>query len=232
MYLPTKPSETLADQKCYICANVLLASLTRLHPSSHLSSASPVPAIFMSRVDDLRFVITASGPTTLWPREAASRSGLNQIGILRFENSKSFLGFPVEPRVGSKEKIHFFQSALIRFGVKGPHYGNREGIARTKDIKGLLSDVLEHDGAKKNLRDCVSVLSLLSILSTSQVLTVHPFPMLHPTTPHALPLARTCKGKISAGYSHGTVSQVAPNPAVKTKVKVAAAAPYCAPWSG
>ena len=30
-------------------------------------------------------------------------------------------------------------------------------------------------------------------------LTVHPFPIHHPTTPHALPLARICKGKISAG---------------------------------
>lgn len=83
-------------------------------------------------------------------------------------------------------------------------------------------------------RTCVTVLVCflsLELLSTSQILlTVHPFPMLQPTTPHALPLARTCKGKISAGYSHGTVSQVAPNPAVKIKVNVAAAAPYCAFW--
>jgi len=44
-------------------------------------------------------------------------------------------------------------------------------------------------------------------------------------------LALTCNGKISAGYSHGIVSQVAPNPMVKMKVKEAAAAPYCAACS-
>lgn len=49
--------------------------------------------------------------------------------------------------------------------------------------------------------------------------TVHPFPMDQPTTPHALPRARTSNGKISAGYSHGTVSHVAPKMAVKRKTK-------------
>ena len=49
--------------------------------------------------------------------------------------------------------------------------------------------------------------------------------MLQPTTPHALPLARTARGKISAGYSHGTVSQVAPKTAVKMKTMAAAPAP-------
>lgn len=63
------------------------------------------------------------------------------------------------------------------------------------------------------------------------MLTVQPLPTDHPTTPQALPLALTCNGKISAGYSHGIVSQVAPNPMVKMKVKEAAAAPYCAACS-
>lgn len=49
--------------------------------------------------------------------------------------------------------------------------------------------------------------------------------MGQPTTPHALPLARTSRGNISAGYSHGTVSQVAPKIAVNRNTKNMAAAP-------
>lgn len=77
----------------------------------------------------------------------ATRSGLNQIGILRLEDGESFFSFPVEPRVGSKEKIHLLQSALVGFRVKGPDYGYRESVARAEYVKGLLSDVLKHDGA-------------------------------------------------------------------------------------
>ena len=54
-----------------------------------------------------------------------------------------------------------------------------------------------------------------------------PLPIDQPTTPQALPLARTSKGKISAGYNHGTVSHVAPNVAVKRKIM--ATAPELAP---
>ncbi len=53
--------------------------------------------------------------------------------------------------------------------------------------------------------------------------TSHPFPILHPTTPHAFPLARISSGKISAGYSHGTVNHVAPKMAVNRKTKNVAA---------
>ena len=49
---------------------------------------------------------------------------------------------------------------------------------------------------------------------TSHVLTHQPLPIDQPTTPQALPLARTWRGKISAGYNHGTVSHVAPKIAV------------------
>lgn len=54
--------------------------------------------------------------------------------------------------------------------------------------------------------------------------------MLHPTTPQALPRARTASGKISAGYTQGTVSHVAPNVEVKMKIIEAAAAPYDEAW--
>ena len=66
----------------------------------------------------------------------------------------------------------------------------------------------------------------------ARALTVHPFPILHPTTPHAFPLARTWSGKISAGYSHGIVSHVAPKAAVNTKVNEAEAAPNSPAFCG
>ena len=44
----------------------------------------------------------------------------------------------------------------------------------------------------------------------------YPFPILHPTTPQELPLARTWIGKISAGYNQGTVNHVAPKTNVYT----------------
>lgn len=55
--------------------------------------------------------------------------------------------------------------------------------------------------------------------------TVHPLPIDQPTTPHALPRARTFNGKISAGYSHGTVNHVAPKMAVNKKTKKMAPPP-------
>jgi len=55
-----------------------------------------------------------------------------------------------------------------------------------------------------------------------------PLPILQPTIPHTLPLARTSSGKISAGYSHGTVNQVALKTEVKMYMNAAAAAPYAA----
>ena len=53
---------------------------------------------------------------------------------------------------------------------------------------------------------------------TGQRRVSQPFPIDQPTTPQAFPFARTSRGKISAGYNHGTVSQVAPKVAVKRKI--------------
>ena len=121
---------------------MLLVSLARLHRSSLELGISVVNNVHSARrrsafrhhrlrIDDA----------------VASRGGLNHIGVLRFEDGEFFLGFPVEPRIGSKEKIHLFQTALIGFGVKSPDYGNSESVARTENVKSLLSDMLKHDGA-------------------------------------------------------------------------------------
>lgn len=81
----------------------------------------------------------------------ASCSGLDDVRVLLFENGELFFGFPIEPRVGSKKKIHFFQRTLVGFGVEGPNDRYGEGVANAEDIKSLFSDVLKHNGAKKNL---------------------------------------------------------------------------------
>lgn len=76
--------------------------------------------------------------------------------------------------------------------------------------------------------------------------THQPLPMDQPTTPQALPFARTCSGKIchvvskahchqasriqertSAGYNQGTVNHVAPKIAVYKYTKNTAAPPTC-----
>jgi len=72
------------------------------------------------------------------------------------------------------------------------------------------------------------VFSPTTLNMTGQSSVSQPLPILQPTTPHALPLARTSSGKISAGYSHGTVNQVAPKTEVKMYTNAAAAAPYAA----
>ena len=55
--------------------------------------------------------------------------------------------------------------------------------------------------------------------------TNQPLPLLQPTTPRALPFARISSGKISAGYSQGTVDQVAPIMAVNKETKKVGAIP-------
>lgn len=58
------------------------------------------------------------------------------------------------------------------------------------------------------------------------IIVIIPLPIDQPTTDHAPPFARTLRGKISAGYNDGVVSQVAPNVAVYKNVNAATAAPY------
>jgi hypothetical protein len=70
-------------------------------------------------------------------------------------------------------------------------------------IQSLLSNCIEHDWTQESEP---SVADTSWKLAKHVTIEVGPQNSLHPTTPKALPLARTSRGKISAGYSQGTVS--------------------------
>jgi hypothetical protein len=70
-------------------------------------------------------------------------------------------------------------------------------------IQCLLSNRIEHDWTQESEP---SIANTLWTLAKQVTVKVGPQNSLHPTTPKALPLARTSRGKISAGYSQGTVS--------------------------
>ena len=136
---------------------------------------------------------------------------------------------------GTGKMKRTYESTLIGFGVQGPDHGNCDYVGDSENVEGFLADCGEHYWAEECLfqfrqshfDNSGRLRSRRDGEEGGRELTSHPFPILHPTTPHAFPLARPSSGKISAGYNHGTVSQVAPNTNVKMKTKLAAAAPYC-----
>ena len=73
-------------------------------------------------------------------------SGLNKLRILFFENSKILLSFPVPDTIGGKEKVHFFESALVRFRVQAVDHGQCDDVGNTEDVVSLLLKRLEDDG--------------------------------------------------------------------------------------
>lgn len=156
-----------------------------------------------------------------------------QIRLLCLELCKRLLRVPDPWRGASEEEIHLLESSLVCLGVQGPDYRYRNDIGDSEDVKRrrtnpcrvVLARGLPEDKKteKKNSKSLDN--NLLSNI-TGQSSVSHPLPMLQPTTPHAFPWDRTWRGKISAGYSQGTVSQVAPNTEVKMMTKAAAVAPY------
>lgn len=152
-------------------------------------------------------------------------AALDEVRVLGFQPSKRALGVPVPHGIRREEQIHVLQRPLVTLRVQGPDHGNGNGVGNAEYVERLLANRSEHDRAQKRLsvvRSC-----RLLMRPGQQGLTSQPFPILQPTTPQALPRARTAKGKISAGYSQGTVSHVAPKTEVKIKTMEAAAAPYC-----
>ena len=151
--------------------------------------------------------------------------GLDELGVLFLEQGEVALRLPVPDAVGGEEEVHLLEGALVRFRVEGPDHGDGDGVAGGEDVEGPLLEGVEHDGAEEGLMGWSVIGDKLRVRIISR-LTNQPLPTDHPTTPHALPLARTSNGKISAGYSQGTVSQVAPNVKVKMYTIATAAAPY------
>ena len=76
----------------------------------------------------------------------ATLGGLNELRILLFENGEILLGLPVPDTVRSEEKVHFFESALIRLGVQAIDHGKRDNIGNTENVVCVLLESFKDDG--------------------------------------------------------------------------------------
>lgn len=79
----------------------------------------------------------------------ATLDGLDEFGIVLFEDLEIPLGFPVPDAVRGEDQIHFLESALVRLRIQSPDHRNRDNVGRCEDVVGFLLDSLEHDRAEK-----------------------------------------------------------------------------------
>lgn len=77
--------------------------------------------------------------------------GLDEFGVLLFENLEVPLGLPVPDRVGREHEIHFFESTLVGLRVEGPDDDDRSGVDGTEEVKRLFAEFFEDGGKKKHL---------------------------------------------------------------------------------
>lgn len=131
---------------------------------------------------------------------AASTGCLQQLRILLLEDGEILLGFPVPDGVGSEDEVHFFEGALVGFRVESPDYDYGGGVDGTEEVEGLFVEFGEDGWEEEHLISSMNKFRKLEkFRGMMRILTVQPLPMDQPTTPHALPLARTSSGNISAG---------------------------------
>ena len=80
----------------------------------------------------------------------ASLGCLDKLRVLLLEETELLLAIPNEPAIGGKEKIHFFQGALIGFWVETVHHRQRDNVRDAEDVVGLLTqgrkDDRQHEG--------------------------------------------------------------------------------------
>lgn len=74
--------------------------------------------------------------------------GLGQATFVH-ELLEVLLCVPVPGSIGGEEEVHFLEGALVGLGVERPNHGERDGVRDTENVKGLLADGLEHDGAEE-----------------------------------------------------------------------------------
>ena len=133
----------------------------------------------------------------------AALGSLNELGILLLEDLEIALGLPVPDGVSGEDEVHLLERALVGFRVEGPDDDDRGGVNGAEEVQGLFAQAGE-DGWEKEHLGVITVSPFLGTVfdaarSKGMEHTVQPLPIDQPTTPHALPLARTSKGKISAG---------------------------------
>lgn len=129
-----------------------------------------------------------------------STGRLHQLRILLLEDGVILLGFPIPDGVGSEDEVHFFEGALVGFRVESPDYDYGGGVDGTEEVEGLFVELGEDGWEEEHLISSMNKFRKIEKCpGMMMILTVQPFPMDQPTTPHAFPLARTSRGNISAG---------------------------------
>ena len=81
----------------------------------------------------------------------AALGGLDELGVLLFEDGEVALGFPVPDGVGGEDEVHFFEGALVCFGVEGPDYDDGGGVDGAEEVEGFFVEALEDCGEEEHL---------------------------------------------------------------------------------
>jgi hypothetical protein len=88
---------------------------------------------------------------------------------------------------------------------------NAQSVDGTEDVHHFLVDALDHLGQKERERTAKWLVLEKTTDIMPRGMVTYAQPMLQPTTPQLLPIARHRTGNISAGYSHGTWTWVNQN---------------------
>ena len=83
----------------------------------------------------------------------ATLSRLHEFRVLFLEDGEVPLGFPVPDGVGGEDEVHFFQGALVGFGVEGPDDDDGGGVDGAEEVEGLFVEFLEDGGEEEDLGD-------------------------------------------------------------------------------
>ena len=112
-----------------------------------LGDSVPVLAVVIGRseVETCGTRLAVGGRQTgLWVDDGMAALGcLDERWVLLLEQLEGALGFPGPDAVRCKDKVHFFQGALVGFGVESPDHGDGNDIGGTENVVGLLSEGFE-----------------------------------------------------------------------------------------
>ena len=71
---------------------------------------------------------------------------LHELGVLLLEDLEVALRFPVPDGVGGEDEVHFFQGALVGFGVEGPDDDDGGGVDGAEEVEGLFVEFRKDGG--------------------------------------------------------------------------------------
>ncbi len=134
--------------------------------------------------------------TVLGIADAVTTASLEEFGVLLLEDGEVSLGFPVPDGVGGEDEIHFFEAALVGFGVEGPDHYECEGVDGTEEVERLFVEFFEDCGEEQHLHvsasRAFSTCDAYYLQSSRYRLTNRPHPMHYHE--HGLPMGRSQPG--------------------------------------